>query len=92
VSAAQLDAQAGVLELIQPRPPPTDRADYFHRPTNSHWLLPWLELLLSRLTMQHVMVQMLLGVLYAVVGWTTFSWARHVPALLAFAHQIYYQA
>ena len=38
VTAAQLDAE-GVLEITAPTP--TDRADFFARPTISHWLLPW---------------------------------------------------
>jgi hypothetical protein len=92
VTAADLDSK-GLLEDEPPLcTPPTDRADYFSRATTSHWLLPWLELLLARLTMQHVAIQMLLGLLYVTVGWSSIPWARHVPTLLSFAHQLYYIA
>ena len=93
ISAAELDECGGRLESTTlSRLPPTDRADFYSRDLPSQWYRPWLEQLLAWLTTQHVVVQMLLALLYCSVGWSTLRWARHVPVLLMFAHQIYYTA
>ena len=39
-----------------------------------------------------VFIQKLLAVLIFLVGWNAISWKKHVPVLLAFAHEIYYAA